>query len=155
MGVDKEIDFVARRYRRGAFSAKKAWLGMGLASPSRWRRGRVAAAIAAVMVVGAAAAVVGYNLFKPVARMEGPAVVRDEVRPTEAVRVIEFDNAPLPDVVEKIERVYRVPISGVPADAKPFRLTLRYEGNVCDLLDRINEIFDLRLEVVVKQPLRQ
>lgn len=64
------------------------------------------------------------------------------------VKVIDFENTPLPEVVERIKEVYGVDVSGVPADAAGYRLSLHYQGEADDLISVINDILgtDMKIE---------
>ena len=63
------------------------------------------------------------------------------------VRAIDFENAPLPKVVERIREVYGVEVTGLPENPEEYVLSLHYEGNVNTLLESINEILDTKLKV--------
>lgn len=142
-----DIKFVARHYRKGSFSVDRAWRQMRLTSPL-WSRGKIAAAIAAFVVVCATAAVLVHRHYDLNVPAKEDAVEQQDMSPMRAVRAIDFDNAPLTAVVAEIEAVYGVGISNVPEEAESYRLTLHYQGNVCDLVDCINDILDTCLEVV-------
>jgi hypothetical protein len=61
------------------------------------------------------------------------------------VIVIEFTDAPLTDVVARIEAEYGVKVENVSAET--YKLTLRYEGNAADLIDTINELLNTNLTI--------
>lgn len=143
---EKQIEFVAKHYRHGKFDAGKGWKRLGIA-PSGWlRRIRVAAAVAGVVALTAVAAVI-YNHYSIPQSPEQPQPVQVAVPTLEAVKVIDFDNAPLPTVIAEIREVYGVEIANVPANAEAYRLSLHYEGNVADLVDAINDILGTEMEV--------
>ena len=146
---DKNVDFVAKHYRKGAFSAEKALHRMGFAVRNRWKPLRIAASVAAVVAVTAVASVIIHNEY---AAKEQPSDIVIE-RPAASgdvkiVRSIDFDDVPLPVVVEEIRKVYGVEVTGLPEEAGSYRLTLHYEGNVKDLIATINEILDTKLSVI-------
>lgn len=60
------------------------------------------------------------------------------VRGKEFAMRIEFKDAALKDVVNKIEEVYQVKIENIPES--DVRLTLSYEGTAEELIEVINEI---------------
>lgn len=66
------------------------------------------------------------------------------------VKVIDFENAPLPDVIKKIESVYGVKVEGVPASPEEYVLSLHYEGTPTDLISVINDILDTQMTVTEK-----
>lgn len=143
--MEKQIDFIARHYRRGRFSAKAAWRSMGLAPASPWRRLRVAAAIAGVVVLSATAAVL-YNVYP--ARDTAPAAMEAPAPgPLTEVRIIDFENAPLTDVVASIEAVYGVRVENIPAVPEGYELSLHYEGTPTDLIATINDILGTEMTV--------
>lgn len=144
---DKDIRFVARHYRKGAFLVDKAWSRIGVGRRRWWSRSRIAAAVAAVVVLGATAAIV-IRQYEPTPKQEIAMTGEPsfEIR-MEAVKVIEFDNAPLSAVAEEIKKVYGIEVAGLPDDSDSVRLTLRYEGNVRGLIENINEILDTNLSI--------
>ncbi len=147
MDNDNNIHFVARHYRRGMFSTDAAWRRLGIATAvSLWRRYRVAAALAGAIALSAAAAIIyqQYNNVEPAKEPETLAI-----SPMETVRVVDFENAPLPVVVERIREVYGVEVEGLPENADDYVLSLRYEGTPVDLIDTINDI--LSTEITVKE----
>lgn len=144
---DKDIDFVARHYRKGAFSAEKALHRMGFTLRKRWKPFRIAVAVVSIATVTAVASVIIHNEYA--SREATPEIV---VQPAmkedlKAVRGIDFDNAPLPVVIEEIKAVYGVEVTDLPEDASTYHITLHYEGNVGDLLDTVNEILDTKLKI--------
>ncbi|MDE6100234.1 MAG: DUF4974 domain-containing protein, partial [Paramuribaculum sp.] len=79
----------------------------------------------------------------------GPAAsVEEAVAPEKQIRTIDFENAPLEEVVARISEVYGVSITDVPAEASDYRLSLHYEGNVVDLVGTINELLAIDLKIV-------
>lgn len=146
---DKQIDYIARHYRKGRFSAAAGWRRLGIARPSVWRRYRVAAAIAATVILSATATLIYYNDSHRVETTieEAPAIA---VNPMTEVKVIDFENAPLTDVVAKIEDVYGVKVNNLPDEGADYTLSLHYEGNPTDLIATINEILGTEMTVAVK-----
>ena len=59
----KGVTFVTRHYREGAFSVKNGWQRLGIELPVRWTPLRIAAGIAAVIAIGATAAMVTVRYF--------------------------------------------------------------------------------------------
>ncbi len=145
---NKEIDFIARRYRKGRFGADAGWNRLGIAPVSHWKRYRVAAAVAATVVLSATAALI-YQEYKnvdvPKQTVEAPAV-----SPLAEVRVIDFENASLTDVVRKIEEVYGVKVENLPEQGDEYELSLHYEGTPTDLVSVINDILGTQMTVAEK-----
>lgn len=145
---NKDIEFVARHYRRGRFSPTAGWRRLGLGHGRLAARFRVAAAIAVAVILTATAAVV-YHEYGYSADTREPAV-SSVASPLVEVRVIDFEDAPLQQVVEKIEAVYSVKVCNVPEDADHLSLSLHYEGNPSDLVEEINEILGTEMTVTEK-----
>lgn len=145
---NKEIDFIARRYRKGRFSPDAGWRRLGLAPVSVWRRYRVAAAVAATVILSATATI----LYREYRMDDVPqqAVPAETVSPLAEVKVIDFENAPLSAVVKKIETVYNVKVEGVPASPDDYELSLHYEGTPTDLIAVINDILGTEMTVTEK-----
>lgn len=140
------IDFIARRYRKNRFSADASWRRLGVASVSIWKRYRVAAAIAATVILSATATII-YKDYHMVdnSRQETSTPV---VSPLAEVKVIDFENAQLAEVVEKIETVYNVEVRNLPDTPEEYNLSLHYEGTPTDLIAVINDILDTQMIVV-------
>ena len=147
MKDNKEIDFIAKHYRKGHFDADKALRRIKPVRRFRWTATKTIAASALIAVVGATAAIIyntGYfNTSSEPMEQTQPVIAAPET----IVRVIDFEDAPLPIVVEKIKEVYGVEVIGLPANASDYKLSLHYEGTAIDLLDTINDILatDMRI----------
>ncbi|MDE7081882.1 MAG: DUF4974 domain-containing protein [Muribaculaceae bacterium] len=143
---NKDIDFIARRYRKGRFDADTGWSGLGLTPPpSRWKRYRVAAAVAATVVLSATAALI-YHTYRAV-EMPHHTVQTPAINSLVEVKVIDFENASLAEVVKRIEEVYNVKVGNLPENDKDYRLSLHFEGTPTDLIDLINDILDTQMTV--------
>lgn len=145
---DKEIGFVARHYREGLFSVKDGWRRLGIGMSVRMRRYRIAAAVSAVVVLSASAAII-YHEYRAGSVQEQTETVQT-VNPMAEVRVIDFEKAPLPEVIRKIETVYGVRVEGVPESPELYELSLHYEGTPTDLISTINEILGTQMTVTEK-----
>lgn len=142
---NKEIDFIARHYRKGRFSAEAGWRRLGIAQTSWWRRFRVAAAISAAVLLSATAAVI-YHRYSADEVTQHTAPVQ-AASPLKQIKIIDFENAPLQEVVEKIETVYAVKVGNIPESADGYVLSLHYEGNPAELIAEINEILGTQMTV--------
>lgn len=144
--ANKDIDFVASHYREHRFSADAGWRRLGIASASTWKRFRAAAAVAGIVVLSATAALI-YRQYdidgERQTEVQAPAVGRLTV-----VKTIDFENAPLAQVVEKIEAVYDVKVENLPDKPDDYRLSLHYEGTATDLVGTINDILGTDMTVV-------
>ena len=145
---DKDIDFVARHYRRGAFSSRQAWHRMHLWRSGSLRQLRVAAAIAMFVAITATAAILIRNEYFANDSHSGYSDSPTEAVASEYVeRTIDFDDVPLPVVLNRISEVYGVEIENLPADAASYHLTLHYEGNAIELVETINDILDTEMAI--------
>jgi hypothetical protein len=145
---NKEVDFIARRYKKGRFSPDAGWQRMGIAPISIWRRYRVAAAVAATVILSATATVL-YREYRmdDEPKQAAPVVT---VNPLEVVKVIDFEETPLPEVIKKIESIYNVKIDNIPDNPEDYELSLHYEGTPADLISVINDILETQMTVAEK-----
>lgn len=145
---NKEVDFIARRYKKGRFSPDAGWQRMGIAPVSIWRRYRVAAAVAATVILSATATVL-YREYRmdDEPKQAAPVVT---VNPLAVVKVIDFEETPLPEVIKKIESVYNVKIDNIPDNPEDYELSLHYEGTPADLISVINDILETQMTVAEK-----
>lgn len=146
--MDKDLKFIARHYRKGMFAVEPALRRIKGGKSSWWTRTRIAAACAIAAILTATAAVFVHNEYVsdnvPTIEVAGqPAIPA-----TEIVRVIDFEAAPLTEVVAKIREVYGVEVTGLPADPDQYRLSLHYEGSALDLVETINDILDTDMNVI-------
>ena len=118
----QDIQYIARHYRKGCFDVNKAWHRLSPALSASFRRGyRIAAAIGGLVFLSAAAAVV-YHHYQLNDSHEETAV--ETVKPTEVVKVIDFEDTPLLTVVSKIKEVYGVEVVNIPENADYYHLSL-------------------------------
>lgn len=145
----KEIDFIARRYKKGRFSPNSGWHRLGIApSIIRLRRFKVAAAITVAVILSATAAIV-YQEYR-IDDVSQQTIPAQTVNPLAEVKVIDFENAPLPEVVKKIESVYGVKVDSIPESPEEYVLSLHYEGTPTDLISVINDILETKMTVTEK-----
>lgn len=145
--IDREIDFVAKNYKSGIFNAKDALRKIKPANREIWSRQRIAVASCIIVVFSATAALLIRNTYYSEKTVETENT-QSPALPLEAIsKVIDFDDTPLPIVIDQINIVYDVEIGNIPANAEDYRLSLHYEGNVIDLVDSINEILGTNLEI--------
>ena len=145
---NKDIDFIARRYRKGRFRADAGWRRFGITPLSIWKRYRVAVAVAATVVLSATAALI-YHEYQTVDIPQQSVEIRS-VCPLAEIKVIDFENASLSDVVKKIEEVYNVKVENLPGNDKVYRLSVHYEGTPTDLIGVINDILNTQMTVTEK-----
>lgn len=147
---NKEVDFIARRYKKGRFSPDAGWRRLGIAPVSIWKRYRVAAAVAATVILSATATILYREYRLEDVPQQTMPVKTQTISPLAEVKVIDFENAPLPEVVKIIESVYGVKVEGVPASPEEYELSLHYEGTPTDLISVINEILGTQMTVAEK-----
>lgn len=143
------IDFVARHYRRGAFSVRDGWNRLGLGRSWLRRPLNIAATIAVLIALTTTATVIitRYNHDdEPAAKATGETIVVSAT-PATTFRPIDVDNAPLSVVLDKIAEVYGIEVENVPENADEIRLTLHFEGNAEDLISTINKLLDTDLAI--------
>ena len=145
--LDREIGFIAKHYREGLFNADIALRKFKPIIRKIWSWQRIAVASCIIIVLSAGAAL----LFRETFYTDNPIEIENNqspVLPLEAIsKVIDFEDAPLPTVIDQINLVYNVTIVNIPIKAEDYRLSLHYEGNVVDLIDSINEILGINLEI--------
>lgn len=138
--------FIVRHYRKGCFSVEKGWRRLGIGVTSKWWRLRVAAAVAATIVLSATAAVL-YRHYATLEPTETITVTEEQTAEVPVIKVIDFENTSLTEVVERIRETYGVEVTNVPENADSYRLSLHYEGTAEDLVDTINDILYTEMEV--------
>lgn len=146
MMYQDEIQYIASHYKEGRFNTSEALRRIRPNSAGWWTATRVAAAIAVLVVISATAAIfVHENYFTPEPRtveQQSPVAVDSN-----AVKVIDFEEASLPVVVDKIKEVYGVKVVNVPENAENYKLSLHYEGTAADLIETINDILGTDMEI--------
>lgn len=78
-----------------------------------------------------------------------PAVVSlpgaSEVDRSDEIIRLEFNDAPLSEVVDGVENAYGVTLTNVPED--DLRLTLSYEGTAQDFIETVNELLGTEIRI--------
>ena len=145
--LDEEIGFIVRHYKTGLFNTKKALRKIKPSIRKAWSWQKIAAASSILFVIGASAAFLIRNNLNSETQVEIENTVSTEV-PFETVsRVIDFDDTPLPIVINQINLVFDVVITNIPDNADDYRISLHYEVNAIDLIETINEILGINLEI--------
>ncbi|MBO4995321.1 MAG: hypothetical protein J6C78_05080 [Muribaculaceae bacterium] len=147
MNHNNDIKFIASRYRKGRFAVDPALRRLGI-TPRRWWTPVKIAAAAAIAVVMTATAAMIYHNYSIDRIPEAPqAATPAPSAQSLAIKVIDFEDTPLPQVVEKIKEVYGVTVTNIPSNADQYRLSLHYEGTAKDLTDTINDILGTDLKI--------
>lgn len=143
MDFNKEIEFIARHYREGIFNTETVL--KKIRRKKIWTFSRIAAASILLAVFGATAAIIinSYNTENT----ENNISVFPPEQPEFVVRAIDFDDTPLPVVIDKINEVYNIEVENLPRKPEKYRLSLHYEGNASDLIDTINDILGTEMKI--------
>lgn len=148
---DKNIDYIARHYQKDLFSSEKALKKLGIRNSSNWRRYGIAASVTAIILLTATATIFYKHKGKDIEPQEPQQIaVTNTISPLTQVKTIDFDNAPLTIVIERIEEVYGVRVVNTPEQSLEYTLSLHFEGNPTDLIDAINEILGTHMRVEQK-----
>ena len=145
--IDKEIDFIARHYKPYLFNTKKTLIKIKPTIRKIWSWQRISVAACILVVLSATAALLIRNAYYSEKSIEIENTQSPVMSLEATSKVIDFDDTPLPVVIDQINLVYDVEIGNIPANAEDYRLSLHYEGNVIDLVDSINEILGINLEI--------
>ncbi len=151
--LDENIQFVAQHFIEGTLLPYKGWQRFKLLHHiSTYRRNIAAAGIAAV-VLAASASIYYFTIHdggatseSVTAKVDSNSTITKEAKTAK----IQFNNAPLTDVVAEIERVYDVKITNLPEEE--ILITISYEGTASDLIETINELFNIKLTISPKEP---
>lgn len=148
MKIDEnDLEWVARHYRRGAFDASRAWRRLAVRPARWWTRGKVAAASVLAAIVVATAAVVTLRPDPvPQATPHIEQITAEEILVVK--KVLDFEQAPLAEVIKEIELTYGVEIENVPADADTVKFSLHYEGTAPDLVNALNEALGSEMRAI-------
>lgn len=146
MSIDKDIDFIAKHYRKGLFSVEPALFKVRGIRKRIWTFPKIAAVSSIIIAVGATAAILITNSYYSQDN-ETQVPVIEKASPALVSRVIDFDNTPLPMVIDRINKVYDVEVINLPANADEYYLSLHYEGNAKELVETINEILGTEMKI--------
>lgn len=144
---NNDIKYIARHYKKGLFAVEPALRRINPAATKWWTRSRIAAACIGAVVLTATAAVFVHNSYFARPSSDTEAMQPSTLPASEIVRAIDFENAPLPTVVQKIREVYGVEVIDMPADASEYSLSLHYVGSATDLVETINDILDTDMKI--------
>lgn len=138
----ESLDFVVRHYRPGAFIPSANFARRRLRIPL-W----AAACAAGILVASACVCTIWLQPREEEALRPAPAVEQPVADSSASVRRIEFNNAPLSEVIAATEECYGVRIGSVTPEEADLRLTLSYEGTAEDLVATINDLLDTNLTI--------
>lgn len=151
----ESLDFVSKHYRSDAFNTEQAARNLNIPTyrtmkiRRRWLT--VAASVAVILTAAAAAYLMSPSEpGEPLDRTETQTQVEkasSETFPETAM--LEFDNAPLSEIVSEIETVYGVKITNLPADTSE-RLTLSQSGTAEELIETLNDLLSSKMQIEKK-----
>lgn len=145
--IDKEIGFIAKHYKVGLFNADRAIRKIKPKIRNVWSWQRTAVAACIVVVLSATAALLIRNTYYSEKPIEIENIQSPDMPLETITKVIDFDDTPLPIVIDQINLIYDVEIVNIPANAEDYMLSLHFEGNVIELIESINEILGINLEI--------
>ena len=145
--MKKSLQFVTRFYSAGALRPDDSFIKEGL---SFWKRHGVAASITGFAILAAAASYTAINYSRSreentVEKTVTNVETANEAPATDAVKDMKFEDTPLQDVVNAIEKEYGVKVSGA-TEGQP-NLTLSYRGTAEDLVAAINDLLGTTLKI--------
>lgn len=145
--MKEELTYIAKRYSKGKFSVDKGWKRLNIKPSLKWSGIKIAASAASLIVLTASATLLFHHYNQKENKINGSEESVTVIAPQNTVKIIDFENTPLPTVITKITEIYGVEVVNMPNNAEEYRLSLHYEGNAADLVATINEILDLELTV--------
>ncbi|MDE7347729.1 MAG: hypothetical protein K2N48_13440 [Muribaculaceae bacterium] len=146
--MDKDLKFIARHYRKGMFAVKPALRRIKGVRSAWWTRPRIAAACTLAAILTATAAIFVHNNYFSAPDSPASPTEQAAIHAADVVRIIDFEEAPLTEVVAKIREVYGVDVTNIPVDPDQYTLSLHYEGTAIDLVETINDILETDMTVI-------
>ena len=148
---EESLKFVAGHFKEGALLPREGWRRFKLTHHLSTFGRKFAAACAVAVVLAASASIYFFSSYESHTESnENITDIRiDDKKPMDVkISKIQFNNAPLKDVVAEIERVYDVTIKNVPDEE--IMVTISYEGTASDVVETINDLFNTNLTISSK-----
>lgn len=147
MSFDKDIDFIAKYYKKGLFTIEPALYRIKGFRKKIWTLPKIAAISSFIIAIGTTAAILITNSYHhKETRVEIPVI--EKTSPMLVSHVIDFDDAPLTVVVEQINLIYGVEVENIPINADELYVSLHYEGTALDLVETLNEILGTNMRII-------
>lgn len=147
MSFHKNIDFIAKHYRKGLFAIEPALCRIKGVRKKIWTLPKIAAVSSFVIAIGATAAILITGYYNP--KETGEEVpVMEKISPMSVSHIIDFDDVPLTTVVEQINLIYGVEVENIPVNADEVFVTIHYEGTASDLIETLNEILETHMKIM-------
>lgn len=144
--IEEDIQFVTRYYRDDTLLPARGWRLFRASHGISFFRRNIAAAAVILIVLSASASFYFYTRNNaPSTEQPAVSVPSTTISLAETSQKIEFRNADLKKVVEEIERIYEVKITGVPE--REIKVTISYEGTAAEVIETLNELFDTELSI--------
>lgn len=147
MPFHKDIDFVAKYYRKGLFNIEPALHRIKDFRKKKRILPKIAAISSIVITIGAAAAILITNSYQTKGIREEVPVI-EKTAPLSVSHVIDFDDAPLLTVVDQIKLIYGVDVENIPVNAEELYISIHYEGTAMDLIETLNEILGIDMRII-------
>lgn len=146
MFFHKDIDFIARHYRKGLFAIEPALYRIKGVRKKIFTLPKIVAISSFIIAIGATAAILIRNSYNHKER-ETEAPVIEKKSPMSVSHVLDFNDVPLTTVVQHIKLIYGVEVDNLPKNADELFVTLHYEGMALDLVETLNEILETNMKI--------
>lgn len=144
---ENSLSFVISHYEQGQFDEKAVWRKI-MGSRFKFLDRRWIAAASIAFVLGASAfvySVVSIRTNQPEMQKEVLTNTSTSLQKESVTEKITFNNAPLEEVISKIEDLYGVEILNKPT--QEITVTISYEGTAEEVVDILNETFNIDLKL--------
>lgn len=142
----KDIDFIARHYRKGLFAIEPALYRIKGVRKKILTLPKIVAISSFIIAIGATAAILIRNSYNHKER-ETEVPVIEKKSPMSVSHVLDFNDVPLTTVVQHINLIYGVEVDNLPKNADELYVTLHYEGTALDLVETLNEILETNMKI--------
>lgn len=141
---ENSFNFIVRHYKKGAFAHRKGVWNYTNGFPW-WKRHIVAATISLFILTISTFAAIYFTSDKPDTPAKQTVEVKRAIPETSLSTPmrIEFEDAPVSEIVKAIEDTYNISIKDVPSTEK--KLTISFEGDCDDILDMLNQLLDSKM----------
>ena len=142
----KDIDFIAKHYRKGLFAIEPALYRIKGVRKKILTLPKIVAISSFIIAIGATAAILIRNSYNHKER-ETEVPVIEKKSPVSVSHVLDFNDVPLTTVVQHITFIYGVEVDNLPKNADELFVTLHYEGTALDLVETLNEILETNMKI--------
>lgn len=142
----KDIDFIARHYRKGLFAIEPALYRIKGVRKKILTLPKIVAISSFIIAIGATAAILIRNSYNHKEK-ETEVPVIEKKSPMSVSHVLDFNDVPLTTVIQHINLIYGVEVDNLPKNADELYVTLHYEGTALDLVETLNEILETNMKI--------